>query len=170
MELTLRWHHRFFFNPFLGLRKVLQPWNLHESNIQNRKISNWPCCPVNGFTHFSRNGGPLDKYLINGRGMFRWLGARTVPLCDGKENQYAQYLTADLSHVTGGTKPDNQAEEEEDWEEGGVVQWHCRQRAPGKKVFEVWVHLIHQLTLKSNQCSSFLFYAAFECCWNNASF
>lgn len=32
-----------------------------------------------------------------------------------------KFLTADLSHVTGGTKPDNQAEEEEDWEEGGVV-------------------------------------------------
>lgn len=46
---------------------------------------------------------------------------------DDDSNLYAQliydvpYLTAVLSHVTGGTKPDNQAEEEEDWEEGGVV-------------------------------------------------
>ena len=108
------------------------------------------------------------KYLIYGRGMFRWLGARTVLLSGGIVNQYAQFLTADLSYVTGGTKPDNQAEEEEDWEEGGVVQWHCRQWAPGKKVFKVWVHLIYQHTLKSNHCSCYfsmsLLNAVEKCC------
>lgn len=124
--------------------------------------------PSKVFTDFSHNGGPLEKYFIYGRGMFCWLGARTVLLCGGIVNQYAWFLTADLSYVTGGTKPDNQAEEEEDWEEGGVVQWHCRQRAPGKKVFKVWVHLIYQHTLKSNQCSCYfsmlLLNAVEKCC------
>lgn len=44
-------------------------------------------------------------------------------------------------YVTGRTKPNNQAEEEEDWEEGGVVQWHCGQRTSGKKILKVWVSL-----------------------------
>lgn len=40
-------------------------------------------------------------------------------------------------YVTGRTKPNDQAEEEEDWEEGGVVQWHCGQRTSGKKILKV---------------------------------
>lgn len=50
-------------------------------------------------------------------------------------------------YVTGRTKPNDQAEEEEDWEEGGVVQWHCGQRTSGKKILKVWVSLFSTETL-----------------------
>lgn len=44
-------------------------------------------------------------------------------------------------HVAGGPQSDHQAEEEEAWEEGRVVQWHYRQRASWKEVLKVWVQL-----------------------------